>query len=253
MDTNWLQRTVSHLRNLGSKQRRRLRNARRGQRRRLFVGFEMLEDRQLLAASLSINDPLVVEGDVGSVNLDFTVTRGGDDLLSSVTVAYHTSDNSPALGAATAGSDYTAASGIVTIPSGSTTATISVPVLGDTTVEANEQLFVNLTGITKVTGPDANFSPEQAFATGVLPFGVSVGDLNGDGRPDLAVANFYSNTVSVLFNSTAAGAAAPSFAAKQDFATGGGSYSVTVGDLNGDGRPDLAVVNAASATVSVLL
>jgi hypothetical protein len=45
----------------------------------------------------------------------------------------------------------------------------------------------------------------------------------------------------------------PSFAAKQDFATGANPFSVTVGDLNGDGKLDLAVANDGSNTVSVLL
>ena len=55
-----------------------------------------------------------------------------------------------------------------------------------------------------------------------------MGDLNGDGGLDLAVANQGSTTVSVLLNTTAPGAATPSFAPKQDFATGAGPFSVTV-------------------------
>ena len=49
--------------------------------------------------------------------------------------------------------------------------------------------------------------------------------------------------MSVLLNTTAPGAATPSFAAKQDFTTGSGPVSVAVGDLNGDGKPDLVVAN----------
>ncbi len=189
MGANWLHRTLSELRNFGSQQRRRLRNARRtsrSDRRRLFV--EMLEDRRLLVASLSINDPSVLEGNSGNVNLNFTVTRGGDDMLSNVTVAYNTSDTRPAAGAATAGSDYTACSGTVTIPSGATT--ITVPVMGGTTIEPNEQLFVNLTGITNVTGPAATLAAKTDFTTGTTPRSVAIGDLNGDGKPDLAIANY---------------------------------------------------------------
>ena len=59
-----------------------------------------------------------------------------------------------------------------------------------------------------------------------------MGDLNGDGKLDLAVLNVNSNNVSVLLNTTAPGAAAPSFAAKEDFDTGGIPRSITVGDLN---------------------
>ncbi|MCY2986670.1 MAG: Ig-like domain-containing protein [Planctomycetota bacterium] len=106
------------------------------------------------------------------------------------------------------------------------------------------------------TAPGAavpSFATQQNFATGANPRSVAVGDLNGDGRPDLAVANAYSNSVSVLLNTTVPGAATASFAAPQDFATGAFPFSVTVGDLNGDGRPDLAVANGESSNVSVLL
>ena len=81
---------------------------------------------------------------------------------------------------------------------------------------------------------------------------MAVGDFNGDGRPDLAVANFGSGTVSVLMDTTAAGATTLSFAAQQTFAVGAGPISVAVGDFNGDGKPDLAVANHGSNTVSVL-
>jgi len=57
----------------------------------------------------------------------------------------------------------------------------------------------------------------------------AVGDFNGDGEPDLAVVNQSSNSVSVLLNTTAPGSTAPSFAAKEDFATGSIPNSVAVG------------------------
>ena len=50
-----------------------------------------------------------------------------------------------------------------------------------------------------------------------------------------------SNTVSVLLNTTAPGATTPSFATQQTFATGSDPSSVTVADVNGDGKPDLIV------------
>ncbi|RMF68154.1 MAG: hypothetical protein D6742_05800, partial [Cyanobacteria bacterium J069] len=56
-------------------------------------------------------------------------------------------------GTATAGSDYTALSGTVTIPAGSLSATINVPVLDDTVVEGNETVIVTLNAI---TAGDAN-------------------------------------------------------------------------------------------------
>src|SRR5439155_1024174 len=77
-----------------------------------------------------------------------------------------------------------------------------------------------------------SFAPKQDFVTGTTPVSVTVGDVNLDGKLDLAVANQSSNTVSVLLNTTAPGAAIPSFAPKQDFPTGTTPFSVTVGDVN---------------------
>ena len=82
---------------------------------------------------------------------------------------------------------------------------------------------------------------------------MAAADVNGDGKPDLIVTNYYSNTVSVLLNTTAPGATTASFAAQTTFATGIHPRSVAVADVNGDGKPDLIVANVGSNTVSVLL
>jgi hypothetical protein len=63
-----------------------------------------------------------------------------------------------------------------------------------------------------------------------------VGDLNLDGKPDLAVTNNGGSTVSVLF-----GNGDGTFAPQVAYATGGAPYSAVIADLNGDGMPDLAL------------
>ncbi len=94
-----------------------------------------------------------------------------------------------------------------------------------------------------------SFAAKVDFATGINPRIVSIGDIDGDSKPDLAVANNNSNTVSVLRNESAAGTV--NFAAKIDFETGSLPNSVSIGNLDADGKPDLAVANYNSNTVSV--
>jgi len=78
---------------------------------------------------------------------------------------------------------------------------------------------------------------------------VTVGDFNGDGKSDLAVANFgIGSNVSVLL-----GTGTGSFGTATNFSVGNSPISVTVGDFNGDGKSDLAVANYSSNNVSVRL
>ncbi len=98
-----------------------------------------------------------------------------------------------------------------------------------------------------------SFAAKVDFSTGTQPNSIAIGDLDGDGKPDLAVANNGSDNVSVLRNTATSGSiVAGSFAAKVNFTTGSYSYSVTLGDLDGDGKPDLASANQSSSNVSVL-
>ncbi|MDQ2711294.1 MAG: FG-GAP-like repeat-containing protein [Acidobacteriota bacterium] len=93
---------------------------------------------------------------------------------------------------------------------------------------------------------DGTFRPLQSLPVGGAPSSIAVGDLNNDGKPDLAVS--YSSGVSVLL-----GNGNGTFEPWQSFPVVGGAYSVAVGDFNGDGKPDLAVSNPSASIVSVLL
>jgi hypothetical protein len=112
------------------------------------AGFD-LGAYERFTATLSIGDATVVEGDVGSANAVFGVSLS---LATSqaVTVNFATAD-----GTASAGIDYSAASGLVTFPPGSTLQTVNVPVIGDHVDEDDETFLVNLSGATNATVGDA--------------------------------------------------------------------------------------------------
>jgi len=93
-------------------------------------------------------------------------------------------------------------------------------------------------------------APGSPFAAGSNPQSLVVGDFNGDGKSDLAVANFNTNTVTVLLGNGAGGfAAAPS----SPFLVGAAPISVAAADFNGDGKVDLAIATEVDNAVTVLL
>ena len=91
----------------------------------------------------------------------------------------------------------------------------------------------------------------SGFGAGASPSSVAVGDFNGDGKLDMAVANFGSASISILL-----GNGDGTFKPPVYYGLGPGSHhptSVAVGDFNGDNRLDLAVANGGSNDVSVFL
>jgi hypothetical protein len=104
---------------------------------------------------------------------------------------------------------------------------------------------------------DGTFQAATSYASGgVVTESVVVADINHDGRPDLIVVNFwasfqnpYNSTVGVLL-----GNGDGTFQPVVPYDSGGAwALSVAVADVNGDGKPDLAVANSNQGTVGVLL
>ena len=99
--------------------------------------------------------------------------------------------------------------------------------------------------------PAATFSAAGSpLAVGTNPNSVAAGDFNGDGIPDLAIANEMSSNITVLLGNRSGGFTA---APNSPVAIAGGPVGIAVGDFNGDGYQDLAIANLNGNNVAVLL
>jgi len=91
-------------------------------------------------------------------------------------------------------------------------------------------------------GAAVEFRFAPAYPTGLAPQAAAVADMDGDGDLEVVTVDLQDQvlgTVSVSFNDGAGG-----FAAPVSYPVGAGSAWLAVGDLNHDGRPDVAVSNS---------
>ena len=96
---------------------------------------------------------------------------------------------------------------------------------------------------------NGTFTQGPSFATGLTPIDVAVGDLNGDGRLDIATANSNESFSSVLY-----GDGHGAFDTRIDYEVGYSGRNVKIADINGDGRKDLLVnVYTSDGYVSVMI
>lgn len=93
------------------------------------------------------------------------------------------------------------------------------------------------------------FSP-TSFLVGANPTNAVIADINGDNKPDITVTDQVSNDLSILVG-TGNGSFAP--AVTLPLAAGSNPYAIAAGKFNADNNMDLAVVNSASNSVSILL
>ncbi|MBO9789362.1 putative Ig domain-containing protein [Xanthomonas phaseoli] len=170
---------------------------------------------------LSINDVSVNEGNAGTTNATFTVSLSAPAGAGGVSFDLATAD-----GTATAGVDYAASSLTRTIPAGSSSATFTVLVNGDTLAEPDETFFVNVSNVTGATVSDG-----QGLGTIV----------NDDAQPalsidDVSVNEGNSGTTTATFTVSLSAASGQTvtvnYATADGTATAGSDYVARSGTLS---------------------
>jgi microcompartment protein CcmL/EutN len=113
-------------------------------------------------------------------------------------------------------------------------------------IDTNSSNSVLASAATVLNSTATTENVAQTIPTGTYPAYMVSGDFNGDGIPDLAVANTGSSTVSILLGSSSG-----TFSAGTALQIGSAPGSIAVGDFNRDGNLDLAVVVPSTSTVAI--
>ncbi|MBX7204613.1 MAG: FG-GAP-like repeat-containing protein [Bacteroidia bacterium] len=95
-----------------------------------------------------------------------------------------------------------------------------------------------------------SFDTGHSYQTGVVPYFLSSNDFNGDGKVDIVVSNWTSNTVSIYQNNSTSGTI--SLSAKFDISVGTVPHGVVAEDIDMDGKPDISVTNYNSKNIHIL-
>lgn len=115
---------------------------------------------------------------------------------------------------------------------------------------ATAYLEDNVVKVQLATGKGMNFDTSVAsYAVGKQPYALVAHDLNNDGYPDLVTANTTDGTVSVLMNNANG---TGTFSTATTLTVGRLPYGVAVGDVNGDGIPDIVAANYGDNSLTII-
>ena len=116
-------------------------------------------------------------------------------------------------------------------------------------VYVNNGISNNGSVTTLLNNGNGTFGAARSLSAGDLPDDVAVGDFDGDGNTDLAIANSYLSLVTIVLNDTQG-----TFANGYTELGGGDTpTSIASGDFNGDGRLDFVVTSWGTGSITVFL
>jgi hypothetical protein len=111
-------------------------------------------------------------------------------------------------------------------------------------------VFASVLTCWAASGTAAEFLFAPAHPTGLAPYEAALADMDGDGDLDVVTVDLQDQeigTVSVSLNDGVGGFAPPA-----QYPVGAGSAWLAVGDLNHDGRPDVAVSNSQAENANAV-
>ena len=130
----------------------------------------------------------------------------------------------------------------------------SIVVVGDFNADGRSDIagmHADVGGVLLLGNGDGSFQTLSVFSTGAQPFAVAVGDVDGDGINDSVVAGDGPEHGDLfLVRGAGAGAFQPPVRLSE---TANGIRGLAIGDVNGDGRPDVIAGNTLTDTVDVFV
>jgi len=137
------------------------------------------------------------------------------------------------------------------VPVGATTDYIRILNSGTQQSVQSNQFFVSSFSPSRDSISSIDITPKFDLTTLANPEDVRVSDLDGDGKPDILVANYGAGSFSVFSNTSVAGNINIANFSRKDFTSGSGSTFVSVADMDNDGKQDVIVANQGENTLSI--
>ena len=137
------------------------------------------------------------------------------------------------------------------VPVGATTDYIRI--LNSVTQQGaqSNQFFVSSYSPSKDSIQSAEIATKVDLTTLGGPQDIRISDLDGDGIPDIVVANYTVGSISVFRNTSVIGNINIANFVRKDFTSGTGATFISVADLDNDGKQDVIVANQGENTLSI--